>query len=104
MEAGPSSDRSSPVLCSWWQRRRQDVYSLRAGLVFIYLSVTVFIFVLLLTVSSLLPPTGLTLARDPHSLGALPLLQEALLVGRPGKDLLSAMCPWAEVALSGYDP
>ena len=72
--------------------------------VFIYLSSTLFIFVLVLTVSSLLPPTGLTPACDPHSLRAQPLLQEALVVGRPGKDLLSAMCPWAEVALLGYDP
>lgn len=83
---------------------RGDVYSLRVGLVFIYLSITVFTFVLAPTVRSLLPPTGLTLACDPHSLGALPLLQEALLVGRPRKDLLSGTCPWAEVALSGYDP
>lgn len=52
-------------------------------LVFIYLSVTAFTSVLELTVSSLLPPTGLTLACDPHSLRALPLLQEALVVGRP---------------------
>lgn len=98
---------TAPALCSALGDRgdgRTFTASLRVGLVFIYLSITVFISVLLLTVSSLLPPTGLTLACDPHSLGALPLLQEALLVGRPGKDLLSGMCPWAEVALSGYDP
>lgn len=49
-------------------------------LVFIYLSITMFIFVHVLTVSSLLPPLGLTpaLAYDPRSLWALPLLQEML--------------------------
>lgn len=49
-------------------------------LVFIYLSITMFIFVLVL--SSPLPPIGLTpaLACAPPSLWALPLLQETVLV------------------------
>lgn len=90
---------TAPALCSALGDRG-DVYSLRVGLVFIYLSITVFTFVLVLTVSSLLPPTGLILACDPHSLGALPLLQEALLVGRPGKDLLSGTWPCQDMTLS----
>ena len=74
-------------------------------LVFIYLSITMFIFVLVLTVSSLLPPTGLTpaLACDPHSLWALPPLQEMLWGWRARKDVLLGMCTWAEVALLGSD-
>lgn len=70
-------------------------------LVFIYLSITMFIFVLVLTVSSLLPPTGLTLALacDPHSVWALPLLQEMLWGWRARKDVLWGVCSWAEVAL-----
>lgn len=73
--------------------------------VFIYLSITMFIFVLVLTVSSLLPPTGLTpaLTCDPHSLWALPLLQEMLWGWRARKDVLLGMCTWAEVALLGSD-
>jgi hypothetical protein len=68
---------SSPIFCPWGQRRVQDVYSLLMDLVFIYLSITVFVFVLVLKVSSLLPPTGLTpaLTCDPHSLWTLPLFQ-----------------------------
>lgn len=74
-------------------------------LVFIYLSIAVFNCVLMLTVSSLLPPTGLTpaLASDPYSLWALPLLQERLLGWRTRKVLLLGMCTWAEVALLGCD-
>jgi len=65
-----------------------------------------FIFVLVLTVSSLLPPTGLitpALACDPHSLWALPQLQEMLWGWRARKDVLLGMCIWAEVALLGSD-
>lgn len=82
-------------------------------LVFIYLSITVFIFVLALTVSSLLLPTSLTpvFAYDPSSLWALPLLQEMLRGMRGGaeaggwwrarNDMLLGMCTWAQVALLG---
>lgn len=81
-----SSEHSSPVF-SWGQRGQQDVYSLHMDLVFIYLSITMFIFVHVLTVSSLLPPTGLipALACDLPSLWALPLLQEMLGGGEPGR-------------------
>lgn len=74
-------------------------------LVFIYLSITLFIFVLVLSVSSLLPPMGLTpaLACEPHSFWALPLLQEMLWGWRARKGLLLGMCTRAEMALLGYD-
>lgn len=72
-------------------------------LVFIYLSITMFIFVLVL--SSLLPPIGLTpaLACAPPSLWALPLLQETLWGWRARKDMLLGRRTCAQAALLGCD-
>lgn len=90
-QGSPSSNHSSPVFFPGGQRRQQDVYSLHMDLVFIYLSIIMFIFVHTLTVSSLLPPTVLLQLLpgiSPASgLWALPLLQE-MLGWRARKDML----------------
>lgn len=62
-------------------------------------------FVLMLTASSLLPPTGLTPAPacDPPNLWALPLLQEMLWGCTARREMLWGMCTWAQVVLLGYN-
>lgn len=72
-------------------------------LVFIYLSITLFIFVLVLTVSSLLPPTGLTPALAvAHTASGLCLCSEKHWGGQPGRTGCGTV-HLLGVALSGYD-
>lgn len=74
-------------------------------LVFIYLSITVCIFVLVLTVSSLLPPTvSLQLLPVTHPASGLCLCSKNCCWGeRARKDVLLGMGTCAQVALLGYD-
>lgn len=97
--AGPSSGHFSSIFCPWGLKKVLDVYSLRVDLVFIYLSITVFILSPCLYLAPCcLPQVSLQPQPVSHTAWALLLLQKVLLGVKSQDSMMLRMYSWAEEA------